>query len=485
MALSTELFWIDPKTIQIDRDARQRRQVVTKNLVESIRARGILNPLIIEVRSGAESDGGLYYRLVAGERRLAAALELGLGLVPCRNWAELDPIESQIVELEENIKRQDLPWQDIVRTVERLHGLFEGKAAEAGGGQTIEATADAIGLSKGIVSLYLRVAKALGEERIAQASTVREAYNFLVRRDAREQGSQLQRVLDALDDLEPAEVEEEASPPEATRIESVSIGRGLESTTTAEAPPARPLASPRLAADPAKSILHESFLQWAPRYAGPKFNLIHCDFPYGIEAFSGPQMQASGHEYDDSSDVYFRLIECLCKNLDKFCSVSAHLMFWFSEKHREATHRAFRELAPQWVFQPFPLVWVKSDGAGIASDPSHSPRHVYETCLMATRGRRPIVKIVGDAYSAPTDRRLHVSAKPVPVLKHFMSMLVDESTSLLDPTCGSGNALQAAEALGAKHVLGMEIDETQVGVARQALRQARSLRGVSSLGSGA
>jgi predicted RNA methylase len=98
---------------------------------------------------------------------------------------------------------------------------------------------------------------------------------------------------------------------------------------------------------------------------------------------------------------------------------------------------------------------------------------------MATRGKRQIVRIVGDAYSAPRDARLHVSAKPIPVLKHFMTMLVDENTTLFDPTCGSGNALVAAEDLGASSVLGLEIDETQCGIARQALRASRSMRGLS------
>jgi len=40
-----------------------------------------------------------------------------------------------------------------------------------------------------------------------------------------------------------------------------------------------------------------------------------------------------------------------------------------------------------------------------------------------------------------------------------MQMFVDENTTLLDPTCGSGSALRAAESLGARHVLGLEKDE--------------------------
>jgi DNA modification methylase len=52
-----------------------------------------------------------------------------------------------------------------------------------------------------------------------------------------------------------------------------------------------------------------------------------------------------------------------------------------------------------------------------------------------------------------------MSIKPEPVLREFFRMFVDEFTTMLDPTCGSGTALRAAEGLGAKRVLGIEIDK--------------------------
>ena len=100
---------------------------------------------------------------------------------------------------------------------------------------------------------------------------------------------------------------------------------------------------------------------------------------------------------------------------------------------------------------------------------------------MATRGSRQIVKVVADVYSGATYKRYHPSAKPEQMLKHFFTMLVDEHTRLLDPTCGSGTALCAAEDLGAQEVLGLESDETICGTARMLLRQQRALRNGSLL----
>jgi hypothetical protein len=110
------------------------------------------------------------------------------------------------------------------------------------------------------------------------------------------------------------------------------------------------------------------------------------------------------------------------------------------------------------IIDPFPLVWMKSDNIGLLPDPQRGPRRIYETCLFGARGDRKIVSSVSNAYAAPTDRTQHMSTKPEPVLRHFFRMFVDENSIVLDPTCGSGSALRAAESLGAAHTLGVEIN---------------------------
>ena len=124
---------------------------------------------------------------------------------------------------------------------------------------------------------------------------------------------------------------------------------------------------------------------------------------------------------------------------------------------------------------------MKSDGAGIIPDPQRGPRQVYETCFLGSRGDRKIVRAVANGYSAPTVRDRHMSEKPESVLRHFFSMLVDENTVMLDPTCGSGSALRAAESLGAKYCFGIEINEEFAGIARTALDRARKLRKAETL----
>jgi DNA modification methylase len=139
------------------------------------------------------------------------------------------------------------------------------------------------------------------------------------------------------------------------------------------------------------------------------------------------------------------------------------------------------ESSTELTIWPHPLIWHKTDNTGIASDPQHGPRHVYETALLMSRKRRPLVTLGSDAYGAPTDNTLHVHTKPEPMLRHFLKMFTDEHTVFLDPTCGAGSSIRAAESLGAKAILGMDIDEDVVDLARKALREFRAKRTASVL----
>ncbi len=442
MPITSSCQLISISEIWVNRAERQRRNIEAKDLEISIQRNGLLNPIII---TRAEGPMGELFELKAGERRLTACRNLGHTEILCHFAEDLTQIEAQLIELEENIKRTDLEWRETTTAVGRIHPLHLGLDPDWPMGET----AEVCGLGLPTISKYLQMEQAIsnGHQRVAEAGTIPEAYNVIKRAEARAAG-------DALEEL-------------------------MELPGTSPVPGAR--ARPNGPPSPEATILQESFLVWGPAYHGPRFNLIHCDFPYGIEAFSGPQGRGAepGCHYSDQKEVFFELLDCLCSNLDRLMSLSGHLMFWYSGQHLGQILETFRLKAPSLHFHSHPLIWVKSDNAGIAADPRRTPRHVYETCLFASRGDRQLVQVKADAYSAPTDPRLHPSTKPEPMLRHFMTMLIDGHSLVLDPTCGSGASLRAAESLGAAQVLGLEIDPEYVGPARRALASARVLRAAS------
>lgn len=443
--LSDEVRRIALSAIVIDRQGRQRENLDDlEELASSIKARGLFHPIIIDRN----------YKLVAGERRLEATRSLGETDILCRFVEDLSETERQIIELEENIKRKDLEWKDLVRALARIHTLY----VELDEDWTQAETAEACNITQPLVSQYLRIAKELDDPRIKDCGSVNEARNILLRREQRAAGDALMELIET---------------PLPPGLESDPSLAPLPAPQPKSYPPGTPV--PPQGPTPDETLLQANFLEWAPQYSGRKFSFLHVDFPYGIDVFSGPQ--ARGAEptqgYGDSQRLYESLVTCLCKNLDKIMALSAHMMFWYSDKHRELTRNMFARLAPSLSIHPYPLIWVKSDNAGIASDPKHGPRHVYETALLITRSNRQIIKVVSDAYVAPTDKVLHPSTKPAPMLKHFFSMFVDQTSTVFDPTCGSGASIRAAESLDAKFCLGLEIDEQFVKPARHALAMER------------
>jgi len=461
LPISTPSHLIPIDKIHVLRQSRQRqdeesRQKNIETLAKSIARVGLINPITVRHFPPDELETvEAMICLVAGECRLEACRLLGWSEIPARFAEELSEADTQLIELEENIKRTDLTWQDQIAAIRAIHRLYLARDPD----WTHADTAEACSLDRSTITMYLRVEEEIqrGTPNVASAVTARQAYNIAVRRDAREAGNALEELL--------------STPTIEESLEMVQRGFVI--------PPTIPLRSGP--ASPSETILNESFLEWAPLYSGPPFNFIHCDFPYGINPFSGSQGRNNQtvEQYQDNPQLYFDLCGCLFENLPRLLAASGHLMFWYSTPLYRDTMAILGASSSSGLlsFYPHPLIWLKSDNSGIASRPAHWPRHTYETALLASRGDRQIVRIASDAYAAPTANDIHPSTKPIPVLKHFFGMLVDELTSMLDPTCGSGSALRAAEELGASATLGLEISSQYCEDARRELRNFRLLRG--------
>lgn len=401
--------------IWFDRASRQRRDLGNlDDLKHSIQSVGLINPIVV-TREG---------QLIAGERRLTTCTELGWTAIPVTYLEDMTPEQLELVELDENIRRLDLPWQDRALAVARFAGLKP------------KGTAEALGLPETTYSAWLRVGRALkeGDTTVAECLNFSTANNLLERREARKKEAE----VDSVDSfLTKAKVTAAPSP-------------------SAEAPtePAKPVNN--------SPIEQADFVEWAKSYSGPKFNLLHCDFPYGVNA-SNMDSSAAGKfdgKYEDTPEVYDNLCATLADFTKNHVAEAAHMLFWYSPTMRGITLE--RLTAMGWKVSPYDLIWHRSDNKGILPDHRRGPRQVYETCMFCTRGDRFIVRAVSNLISSPTVKDFHMSEKPKPVLEHFLRMLVDESTRLLDPTAGSGNALVVGDSLGAAQVRGLEINPTNV-----------------------
>ena len=395
----------------IQKGPRQREELSdVLILADSIRRLGLINPILVSRE----------LRLIAGERRLEACRSLGWTHINGQYEDEIDPERHHLLELEENTQRVDLTWQEQALAIQKYHEIRLGD--DPGWGR--EQTAAALGISQATLSEKLAVASEVskGNKAVAEAPKYSTARGLVARAAERRQSAEVSQILE---------------------IQEIKRSR---------------------------FVLNEDFLQWAPAYSGQKFNFIHCDFPYGINADKQQQGYGpGGHgEYSDTPEDYWFLVASLLQNWDRLAQEQCHLMFWFS---MEFYHETFQELSTRLTVNPFPLVWVKSDNIGLLPDPERGPRRIYETAFLATAGDRKIVRAVSNAVAVPRGANTHMSQKAPGALAHFFRMFVDESTSLLDPTCGSGSALRAAKDLGAGMVLGLEKDKDFAERAQEAMEK--------------
>lgn len=408
---------------------RQRKEFSgIPELAESIRQFGLLHPIVI-------TPEGV---LVAGERRLIAHEELGLTHILVQFTNELPREELEAIELEENVKRKSLTWKEEVNAIARIHVLKQLKDPE----WLMSDTVNLLSSSAAAISRALTVQEFIDAEEplVLQADNLVTAYNICLRKKQRAEEESEADVDSAIDNLFSKPIS----------VNPMAAARSKEPTL------------PVSAEQPAVPYQLADFREWVKQpWAGPKFNFLHCDFPYGInyDKHNGGATGLLGG-YEDTPELYQQCLAALANCMADRIADSAHLMFWLSARLEIVQASKLALEAMGWKINPVPLIWHRSDNSGVLPDPQRGPRQVYEICLFGSRGDRKIVQAVSNLFAHPKTKEVHASEKPRAMLQHFFRMFVDESTVMLDPTMGSGNAILAAEESSPKFVLGLEaLDE--------------------------
>lgn len=84
-----------------------------ENLKDSLRTYGLLNPITLNSR----------YELIAGERRLTAAMQLGWTNIQANIIDNLTEVEQLEMEIEENNQRKEFTDQELLQGYMRLERL--------------------------------------------------------------------------------------------------------------------------------------------------------------------------------------------------------------------------------------------------------------------------------------------------------------------------------------------------------------------------
>lgn len=398
-------------------------------LAESIKSKGLLHPPVVDSSNN----------LLAGERRVRACqllinegyavfsngMAFPQGTIPVLDCSELSPDARLEAELEENVLREDLTWQEEADAVAKLHKLRlsqQGSYQKASnpGGQTIQKTADEIaggdssGSLQGKTRDNLLLADHLDDPEVAAASTRKEALSVLK--------SKAEKTLSGM------------------LAERVGARRSKDFV-----------------------IINGSFEMWDEPM---EFDCICTDPPYGVDAQAFGSQTASDrqHGYADDQKTWETLLEKFAYRSFFAAKKQAHAYVFVSFKNYERLAGFMR--AAGWSVWHRPLIWDKGN-QGLLPDPDHGPRFVHDYILYGLKGNRPVTRIDGDVLRVPQMVRLRRAAeKPLALYKELLSRTCNPGDRVWDPFCGTGPIFPAARELGLLAV-GHDIDLDAINIARE------------------
>lgn len=384
---------------------RQRGNLLPEHIAEkadSIRKIGLLHPPVcsivdgrIELRAGETRLAGIDMLAAEGESFTCGTEVFPPGELPITLMSELTPIQAFEVELEENVKRQPLPWQREAEAYAKLHKL-KLAAGLAGRDALRETQATIARIAPGEVKKLAEVHQAilLGDHmdnpEVAKAANRRDALKVIA------------RVL-----------------------------RKEEDKAAAAPPPA--------------SIIHGDAIEVLRTLPDAHFDAIVTDPPYGVEIEQLSYQKSSEQKYDDTYDNWCELMAALWPELRRvlkpnasgymFCDLSN-----FASLVKEAKRQGFE-------CYPKPLIWDRSPD-GRLTTPEKWPRRCYECLLYFRRGDRPLYEIRGDVLHYPADHNeenYHGAKKPVALFVDLLERVCRPGDRVLDAFAGSGPLLRAAK----------------------------------------
>ncbi len=147
------IFWVEVEKVTPNpyQPRQEFDEAKLRDLADSIRMYGVLQPLVVTRKEIQKDDGGLAteYELISGERRLRASKLAGIAQVPViiRNATDDSRIKLELAIIE-NLQREDLNPVDRARSFQKLVDEFD---------LTHQQIASKIGKSREYVSNSLRL----------------------------------------------------------------------------------------------------------------------------------------------------------------------------------------------------------------------------------------------------------------------------------------------------------------------------------------
>lgn len=392
-------------------DKRQRKEFpleYIQQLATTIREDGLLHPITVE----DEDEEGMYL-LATGECRTRAYTLLSQTdpeylQIPASIVARgMGKIARKSMELNENLVRRNLTFQEEIAAISELRSLIEEKTGTRVGAQNT--IAEMLGISPAKVSADLDLATAILEDpNIAKAKTKTEAQKLLI--------TKKENIIRSI---------------QAKRYESNYLDNETDKIKQA-------LISRYVISDCRLGLV---------KLPDNSIDLVELDPPYGIgdekmESF-GDRNHSVG--YTDDPHKYVDLLDEVANLCYDKLKENSWLTCWCSIYRLEETKQILEKSG--YIVEGAPIIWTKNKAVRsrnatilLAVD--------YEVCLYARKGRPHLNKQgATSVYNlTPKAGGIHPNEKPVELLADILDCFLGPNSVIVSPFLGSGNILLAAHS---------------------------------------
>lgn len=441
-----KVYKVNPMEVYI-REDRQRKTFNKKKLDEliaSIKELGQLQPGICTHNEEGRVE------LVAGERRLRAcgALEIPFFYILRE---DLDDFTYESIQLEENIKREDLDWKEVIEAKDKLHRLFQQRFGEAypgsASGHSVADTAEYIGESKSITHEDLELAEWVKEIPEVAAAPNKTTAKKIVKRlkETIKRDVALERAIEQSDHGTLFEVTSKEEPTATAADDGLSSfeKRLLEYD---------------------RRVIHGEFEEVAKGLQKECFDLVLFDPPWGVDLHTNYKDTGTTKSYEDSKEVFDEKLEGWLQTLFQLMKPDSTLFMFFAIRFHQQIYDTLEAVG--FRTHRIPIIWYKR-GSHTVRNPKLWPGLSYEPIAIAKKGNKDLViqgrgDVIITPPPTPSIKSIHPSAKHPMIYKELLELAAMPGDLVLDPMAGSGMAGVAADALITTHHLDwylIELDE--------------------------
>lgn len=415
-------------------------------LCDSIREHGLIHPIVLRRQDNA---------LVAGGRRYRAFTLLRdedpekFSKVPVNYLDDLPDHELRALELEENLQRKSMTWQEYAKAIRDVHKLKVSRAGAKGEKWGQRQTGQLLGHSVAQVNYAIKVATALDRGELKSATSFSDAIAKLIKAKEDEAIAESARRATPTKKDGPSFT----APREDNPLAKLLAGEKVE----------KPAAPTSLTEVPLSSMLFQGdCIEWMRGQQGNKFDHIVTDIPYGIdmknlEDMAGHDRVVAEHDVVENVALMAPFLEAAFHILKP----TGYLLFFYDLAHHEKLVTAATKAG--FKVQRWPLIWIKEHPCKNGA-PQLNWTKTYEPIFVARMPEACLNDPQPRAHFAAeglTEKRAQSNpfAKPFTVVRWLLQAVGYQGQTIYDPFAGGGSILRAAVQLGFKPY-GTEISPT-------------------------